>query len=113
MSGWYGATAVAGFQLPPLPRMREQAESPSQVLLSFGGLVGQEVNLDDFLQTVVDRVAISRQADRGTLYLLDPARNDLFSRAAHLPEIAQIRLKVGQGVAGAVAHSGKPVNMPD
>ncbi|MHB8875341.1 MAG: sigma-54-dependent Fis family transcriptional regulator [Myxococcaceae bacterium] len=89
------------------------AEDPSQVLLSVGGLVGKEVNLDEFLQTLVDRVAASMQADRGTLYLLDPARGELFSRAAHLPELKQIRLKLGQGVAGHVAKHGEPVNVPN
>lgn len=82
------------------------------MLLSVGGLVGQEVNLDAFLAQVVDRVAASMQADRGTLYLVDDPRGELFSRAAHLPEIKQIRLKLGQGVAGAVAESGTLVNIP-
>ncbi|MBE2253963.1 MAG: sigma 54-interacting transcriptional regulator [Myxococcus sp.] len=87
-------------------------DDPASVLLSVGGLVGQEVNLDAFLHQVVDRVAASMQADRGTLYLVDYARDELFSRAAHLPEINQIRLKLGQGVAGAVAQTGAAVNMP-
>jgi Nif-specific regulatory protein len=90
-----------------------KAYDASQVLLSVGGLVGKEVNLDEFLQTLVDRVAASMQADRGTLYLLDFARGELFSRAAHLPELAQIRLKLGQGVAGHVALHGVAVNVPN
>ncbi len=93
--------------------MTEKARDASRVLLSVGGLVGREVNLDEFLQTLVDRVAASMQADRGTLYLVDPAKGELFSRAAHLPELKQIRLKLGQGVAGHVAVSGEAVNVPD
>ncbi len=92
--------------------MTKKPDDPSSVLLSVGGLVGQEVNLDAFLAQVVDRVAASMQADRGTLYLVDYPRGELFSRAAHLPEIKQIRLKLGQGVAGAVAESGTLVNIP-
>src|SRR5213075_2413494 len=34
------------------------------------------------------------------------------SRAAHLPELKEIRLKIGQGVAGTVAASGAVVNLP-
>jgi Nif-specific regulatory protein len=90
-----------------------RTSDPSQVLLSVGGLLGKEVNLDELLQALVDRVAAALEADRGTLYLLDPARQELFSRAAHLPELAQIRLKIGQGVAGHVAQTGQTVNMPD
>jgi Nif-specific regulatory protein len=104
-----GGTA---FVLPPLLAM-PQPSDVSQVLLSVGGLVGREVDLDAFLQTLVDRIAVTMQADRGTLWLLDPARGELFSRAAHLPEVSQIRVKLGQGVAGHVAKVGEPVSVPN
>ncbi|WP_434391485.1 sigma-54-dependent Fis family transcriptional regulator [Melittangium boletus] len=106
------ASLRARFELPPLPLMAPTPDV-SHVLLPLGGLVGREVDLDAFLQTLMDRIAVSMQADRGTLWLMDPARGDLFSRAAHLPEVSQIRVKRGQGVAGSVAESGLPVNMPD
>jgi Nif-specific regulatory protein len=87
-------------------------DDTAQLLLGVGSLVGQEVNLDELLKSLVDRVARSMQADRGTLYLLDPSRGELFSRAAHLPELKQIRLKLGQGAAGHVAQTGEPINIP-
>ncbi|MBU8894642.1 sigma 54-interacting transcriptional regulator [Corallococcus sp. M34] len=90
-----------------------QPTDVTQVLLPFGGLVGREVDLDAFLQNLVDRIAATMQADRGTLWLLDASRNELFSRAAHLPELAQIRVKLGQGVAGTVAQAGEAINVPD
>jgi Nif-specific regulatory protein len=99
------------FRWPPDLR-HSPKDDTGQVLLGVGSLVGQEVNLDELLRSLVDRVARSMQADRGTLYLLDPSRGELFSRAAHLPELKQIRLKVGQGVAGQVAQTGESINMP-
>jgi Nif-specific regulatory protein len=95
------------------PSVSPKESDSAEVLLGVGRLIGQEVNLDAFLQTLVDRVAALMQADRGTLYLLDPARDELFSRAAHLPELRQIRLKLGQGVAGHVGKTGETVNVPD
>ncbi|MFY2559881.1 sigma 54-interacting transcriptional regulator [Corallococcus terminator] len=103
---------ASAFILPPLPTMPPAADI-TQVLLPFGALVGREVDLDAFLQTLMDRIAATMQADRGTLWLLDPARRELFSRAAHLPEVSQIRVKLGQGVAGTVAQEGHPINVPD
>ena len=94
-------------RMPPSP----DDANPS-VLLPVDGLIGREVNLDEFLHALVDRIAVSMQADRGTLYLLDSGRQELFSRAAYLPELKQIRLKVGQGIAGEVAKSGDAVNIP-
>jgi Nif-specific regulatory protein len=86
-------------------------EDPSNaVLLAVGELLGREIALDDLLKNVVDRIALSMNADRGTLYLVDAARGELFSKAAHLPELKEIRLKLGQGVAGHVARSGETIN---
>ena len=84
----------------------------ASALLPVDGLIGREVNLDEFLHALVDRIAVSMQADRGTLYLLDSSQQELFSRAAYLPELKQIRLKLGQGIAGTVAKSGAAVNIP-
>jgi Nif-specific regulatory protein len=92
--------------------MARPPDDPAQVLLSVSGLVGKEVQLDELLQALVDRVARAMQADRGTLWLIDHARGELFTRAAHLPELKQIRIKLGLGIAGHVAAHGEVMNMP-
>ncbi len=102
---------VAALLLQYMPA-HDDPKDPARVLLPVGSLLGQEVNLDEVLHTLVDRIAASMQADRGTLYLVDFSRQEIFSRAAHLPELKQIRLKLGQGVAGDVALRGEPVNIP-
>ncbi len=71
-------------------------------------LSGRLVDLDVALHHIVDQVTEQLDADRGTLYIVDHASNMLVSRAAHLPEIAEIRLRVGDGVAGWVARAGEP-----
>lgn len=73
----------------------------------------EHVDLDDVLQRIVDEVVRQLGADRGTLYLVDHARGELVSRVAHLPELAEIRLRVGDGVAGWVAQTGEAVIVPD
>jgi Nif-specific regulatory protein len=67
----------------------------------------REVDLDGVLQAIVDRATAVVQAERGTFYLRDNARNELVSRVAHLPEIREVRLRLGQGVAGWVAEHGR------
>lgn len=99
-----GAPCYPPRGLPPMIRSLDT----SRLLVPLGGLVDREVDLDAYLQVLMDKVAAALQADRGTLYLLDPSRGDLFSRAAHLPEVSQIRVKKGQGVAGRVAETGVP-----
>lgn len=68
----------------------------------------RRVDLDAVLQRIVDQVTRRLGADRGTLYLVDRARGELVSRVAHLPEISEIRLRMGEGAAGHVAATGVP-----
>lgn len=96
----------------PLPFMSVNPADQSQaVLLAVGQLLGREIALDDLVRMLVDRIVISMNAERGTLYLLDAARKELFSKAAHLPELQEIRLKLGQGIAGHVASTGEILNV--
>jgi signal transduction histidine kinase len=53
------------------------------------------------------------EADRATLYLLDDAKNELVSRIVVGQDVRSIRLKVGHGIAGKVAQSGKPIRIQD
>ncbi|MGZ3429632.1 MAG: sigma-54-dependent Fis family transcriptional regulator, partial [Polyangia bacterium] len=66
----------------------------------------------ELLEQLVTKIAEALAADRGTLYLVDPEAGELFSKAAHLPELKQIRLKIGQGIAGTVAATGQTLNLP-
>jgi Nif-specific regulatory protein len=91
-----------------VPEKRNRAS----ILLAVGDLLHQEVDLDVLLREIVDRIVAAVGADRGTIYLVDARRGELCSKAGHLPELREIRLKVGQGVAGAVARTGQLLNLP-
>ena len=64
-------------------------------------------DLDAILLEVVNEVTRQLGADRSTLYLVEHASNRLVSRVAQRSEIAEIRLRVGEGVAGEVARTGR------
>jgi Nif-specific regulatory protein len=104
--------------LPPLapkgvsdPEWITMKDRPS-VLYSVAPLLSREVDLDVLLEHLLDQITQAVAADRGTLYLIDPEAQELYSRAAHLPELKQIRLKLGQGIAGTVAATGEAVILP-
>lgn len=75
-------------------------------------LEARAVDLDGILVRVVDEATRVLDADRGTLYLVDHARREVVSHIAQLAEIRQIRLALGEGVAGWVAAHGEIVNVP-
>jgi Nif-specific regulatory protein len=81
-------------------------------LLGVADLLRAEVDLDTLLGKMVDLIAESMQGERATVYVVDPRTGELLSKVAHLPELAEIRLAPGQGVAGHVAATGEPVLIP-
>ncbi len=85
---------------------------PHAILFGVTELLHREVALDEVLRVLIDRIRVGMKADRCTVYLVDHGSGEVFSKAAHLPELPEIRLKLGQGVAGHVASSGETVNVP-
>jgi Nif-specific regulatory protein len=82
-------------------------------LEGLGALLRErQVDLDVVLRRIVDEATARLGADRGTLFLVDHGEQELVSRVGHLPEISEIRLRVGEGVAGWVARSGEVLNVP-
>ncbi len=91
---------------------RSNGDKPS-VLHSVADMLTRQVTTDQLLDSMVDLVVEEVGAERGTLYLVDGLTGELCSRVAHLPEMKEIRLPPGQGVAGHVAESGDISNLED
>ncbi|MBE9066944.1 GAF domain-containing protein, partial [Leptolyngbya cf. ectocarpi LEGE 11479] len=68
---------------------------------------------EEVLKRIIDAAKDLMSADRGTLWLLDCDRNELWSRIQFdNGRVEEIRLKVGEGFAGEVAKSHEPLNIP-
>ena len=74
-------------------------------------LVNANVKQDDVLKNVVDVAVNLTNADRGTLYLVDKSSNEIWSKVLVGGEAEEIRLKVGDGIAGWVAENGQTLNI--
>jgi sigma-B regulation protein RsbU (phosphoserine phosphatase) len=73
------------------------------------------IALDDLLHIIVNKCVEIIGAERGTLYQIDESTGECWSKVlledkGLLPEI---RLKLGQGIAGYVALTGEIVNIAD
>src|SRR6266481_3725778 len=79
----------------------------SELLLNLGQRVGSIENLDELLVALVGIVAAETDAERGTLFLNDPATNELYSRVAQGVLNREIRLLNNEGIAGAVFQTGR------
>jgi signal transduction histidine kinase len=75
------------------------------------------LDLDHLLPLIISRVSVLTQCDRASLFVVDDARQELWSKVAEgvstTAGLDRIRLPLGQGVAGYVAKSGVVLNLAD
>ena len=82
-------------------------------LREVGLALGTTLDLDQLLELILQKINDAVEADRATLYLLDDPKGELVSRIVQGDEVRAIRLKVGQGIAGHVAQTGKALLVND
>jgi signal transduction histidine kinase/putative methionine-R-sulfoxide reductase with GAF domain len=107
------AQAERGLSALELLAALRHAERVSQALQDVGIALGTTFDLDDLLELILSKLTELVEADRATLYLLDEANNELVSRMVVGQQVRSIRMKVGHGIAGLVAESGRAIRVRD
>ncbi|MGB0671239.1 MAG: GAF domain-containing protein, partial [Rhodospirillales bacterium] len=92
-----------------LARKLRQAE----MLLDLSRKVAAIESLDEILDTLVKMTTFEIGADRGTLFLNDPATNELYSRVAQGNFNREIRILNNTGIAGHVFTEGEGLIIHD
>lgn len=82
-------------------------------LIDASKIVNSTLDLDKLLGLILDSAVKSTGADRGTVYLVDTARKELWSKVLGGENMIEIRLPIGKGIAGYVAQTGQTINIPD
>ena len=88
-------------------------ERIASALREVGNALGTTLDLDDLLELILGRLTDLLEADRCTLYLLDQAKGELVSRIVIGEQVRSIRVRVGHGIAGTVAKTGKALRLKD
>ncbi len=82
-------------------------------LVQASHLLNSSLNLKKVLTTLLDVATKNLDADRGTIYLLDNEKKELWSQVLKGEEMTEIRLPLGKGIAGTVGKTGETVNLKD
>lgn len=90
-----------------------QQEAKIACITEIGSALGTALQLDELLAVVMDKVTSLMEAERSTLFLVDGSHGELWSKVTQGILNQEIRLKVGQGIAGWVAQTGKSINIRD
>jgi signal transduction histidine kinase len=79
----------------------------------IGRALSAALDLDELLGLIMEKVTLLMEADRSTLFLVSDDGHALWSKVTQGSAKLEIRLNVGEGIAGWVAKSGDTVNIPD
>ena len=96
-----------------LQNVVERERAKLRALQDISSALGSTLDLGELLDMILDRISEVIEADRSTLYLLDEETDELWSKVVQGDEVHEIRLKPGEGLAGAVASTGRPLNIKD
>ena len=82
-------------------------------LIKVGTAISSELDLDALLRTISQTTSHLLQAERSTVFIVDRARNELWSQVAEGLDRHEIRVPLGAGIAGSVASTGLPIRISD
>ena len=110
-------------QFPTVDRRRNAGMSAEQreagevaVFQELGKALTSSLQLDQVLRTIMEKIDEFLRPDNWSLLLLDEAKQELYFELAvgkASQALKDVRIKLGQGIAGWVAQHGEVVIVPD
>ncbi|NOZ57294.1 MAG: SpoIIE family protein phosphatase [Calditrichaeota bacterium] len=99
-----------------LARLRKRAQNLS-TLVEVSAIINSTLDLNEVVRLVMEKAQEVMNAEASSVLLLNPETNRLEVQSA-LGQVGDkvketVSLEVGQGIAGWVAQTGKPLNVPD
>jgi sigma-B regulation protein RsbU (phosphoserine phosphatase) len=82
-------------------------------LIEASKVLNSTLDLDKLLDIILETALGIVNGERGTVYLIDEEKQELWSRVFKGTEIIKIQLPIGKGIAGYVAATGDTLNIPD
>lgn len=102
-----------GAEVAALRRALARERAKLDAVREIGLALGSTLRSDELLRLIATKISEATEADRTTIYLVDADGEAIVSRAAQSYEVDEIRLKMGEGLAGTVAKTGELVNLSD
>lgn len=99
--------------LPELKNKLLQKEKELYSIRKIGQALSSTLNIDDLLNLVMREITVLMNAERSTLYLVDRRKKEIWSKIALEAEVKEIRQKIGKGISGYVAGTGRKINIQD
>lgn len=83
-------------------------------MLGVSRALGSNVGLDNLLPVIVNKTSSMMRADRSSMFIYDKAKQVLLGRVIEgMQAGAEFSIPVGKGIAGRVARTAQPANVPN
>jgi adenylate cyclase len=105
--------AAAAFENAQLFERMERSKKEEALLLDTVSSITSELLLKPLLERILSAAMQLLGADRGSLFLYDPATDELWSRVADDQTGGEIRFPAFAGIAGECFVTGRPVVIDD
>jgi len=106
-------TLIKRIQKAERAHERKSAQYELNALQTVSEVMTANIGLDDLLKMIVQKLVDTIGAERGTLYLIDLERGECWSKVLLGEHVPEIRLKLGEGIAGYVAQTGEALHIND
>ncbi|MBN1947338.1 MAG: GAF domain-containing protein [Bradymonadales bacterium] len=93
-------------------RVFKQEEKISSILEISNALRATRTE-DELLNLIMEKISLLMDADRSTLYLKDERTNELWTKIKQGNRTHEVRLAMGQGIAGWVGETGQSINIQE
>jgi signal transduction histidine kinase/putative methionine-R-sulfoxide reductase with GAF domain len=113
MSDGKGLASVSGLDPLALEAALRREQKKVALVQEVSRALSTMGELDTLLRLIMEKVTELMEADRATLYLLSDNGRELWSKVVQGGELVEIRLGLGEGIAGWVAQTREIVNIPD
>ena len=84
-----------------------------EALINASKILNSTLDLDKLLALILDLATKNLKAARGTIYLIDAEKKELWSKVLKGKNLVEIRLPLGTGISGHVAKTGRTINLKD
>jgi len=113
-SWWYSARLIRALhEVTKQQALTVRSVERLHLLLEMTRRLMRTTELDELLRLLAETSARLVNAESATIYLVDRERGELWSKVTLDKGVGEIRLALGVGIAGTVALTSEPINLPD
>jgi signal transduction histidine kinase len=106
-------TPLAPNSISSLPPDPSRHHKQLQAIMEIAWAVSSTLHVDLLLPRIIHKVSEIIKAERSTFFVVERAKNEIWSKVVQGGQPEEIRLRIGEGVAGWVAQTGQVLNLVD